>query len=406
MKRTASQPENACLTAETAGATIIGMASVYGTTGSAVVDLLADIVAFPTESRSTNLELIDLFADRSARAGAVVDIVHGDTGRANLHVRFGPDAPGGILLSGHTDVVPAGSGWATDPYALTEVDGQLRARGSADMKGFLAAALVVMESVDPSTLGAPVHLGLSYDEEIGCIGVHGLLDRLAEHASCAPDIVVVGEPTGMRLCNAHTGKVAYRVDVGATAGHSSRAATEPSAVMVAAELVTRIHALNSDGISANVGSVHGGLALNVLAPDCTLEFELRHGAGVDPEGVLAGFWQEVASARARLEGFDGYIETEQILSYPALATDPSLDAVTSLEVLVGSGEPLPVSFGCEAGLYADRLGMPAVIVGPGDIADAHKPNEYVEPAQLERCVEVLHETIRVFCPGADPEETP
>ncbi|MEE1565988.1 MAG: M20/M25/M40 family metallo-hydrolase, partial [Acidimicrobiales bacterium] len=151
------------------------MASVYGTTGSAVVDLLADIVAFPTESRSTNLELIDLFADRSARAGAVVDIVHGDTGRANLHVRFGPDAPGGILLSGHTDVVPAGSGWATDPYALTEVDGQLRARGSADMKGFLAAALVVMESVDPSTLGAPVHLGLSYDEEIGCVGVHGLL---------------------------------------------------------------------------------------------------------------------------------------------------------------------------------------------------------------------------------------
>ncbi|MBC8363792.1 MAG: M20/M25/M40 family metallo-hydrolase [Actinobacteria bacterium] len=384
------------------------MASVREATGSAVVDLLADLVAFPTESLSTNLELIDLFADRAARADAAVDVVHGDTGRANLHVRFGPDVPGGILLSGHTDVVPAGTGWATDPYSLTEVDGQLRARGSADMKGFLAAALVVLESVDLATLRAPVHLGLSYDEEIGCVGVHGLLDRLAGHSPCAPEVVVVGEPTGMRLCNAHTGKVAHRIDVRARAGHSSRAAIDPSAVMIAAGLAVSIGDLNSTsaGISANVGSIHGGLALNVLAPDCTLDFELRHGADTDPEAVLAGFWQEVASARSRLEDVGGHIEAEQVLSYPALATDPSLDAVTSLEALVGSGRPLPVSFGCEAGLYADRLGTPAVIVGPGDIADAHKPNEYVEPAQLDRCVEVLHETIQAFCTGADPEESP
>ncbi|MEO2155639.1 MAG: M20/M25/M40 family metallo-hydrolase, partial [Acidimicrobiales bacterium] len=172
-----------------------------------LVDLLADLVAFPTESRTSNLELIDLYADRAAAAGAVVNVVPGETGRANLHLRFGPDAPGGVLLSGHTDVVPAGSGWATDPYQLTEVDGQLRARGSADMKGFLAAALVLMEATDVDALRAPVHLGLSYDEEIGCVGVHGLLDVLAAGGSCSPDVVVVGEPTSMRLCNAHAGKV-------------------------------------------------------------------------------------------------------------------------------------------------------------------------------------------------------
>ncbi len=209
-----------------------------------LVDLLADLVAFPTESRTSNLELIDLYADRAAAAGAAVTVVPGEAGRANLHLRFGPDAPGGLLLSGHTDVVPAGSGWATDPYELTEVDGQLRARGSADMKGFLAAALVLMEATDVDALRAPVHLGLSYDEEIGCVGVHGLLDVLAAGGSCSPDVVVVGEPTSMRLCNAHAGKVGHRLDLVAAAGHSSRAGVEPSAIHEAADLAVLIHAVN------------------------------------------------------------------------------------------------------------------------------------------------------------------
>ena len=148
-----------------------------------VVDLLAHLVAFPTESRSSNLDLVDLYAERAAAVGGTVTVVPGEAGRANLHLRFGPDASGGVLLSGHTDVVPAGSGWSTDPYVLTEVDGQLRARGSADMKGFLAAALVVMESVDVDGLRAPVHLGVSYDEEIGGVGVHGLLDTLSADGS-------------------------------------------------------------------------------------------------------------------------------------------------------------------------------------------------------------------------------
>ena len=373
-----------------------------------LVYLLADLVAFPTESRTSNLELIDLYADRAAAAGAVVTVVHGEAGRANLHLRFGPDAPGGVLLSGHTDVVPAGSGWATDPYELTEVDGQLRARGSADMKGFLAAALVVMESVDVDGLRAPVHLGLSYDEEIGCVGVHGLLDTLSADGSCTPEVVMVGEPTSMRLCNAHAGKVACRIELAAAAGHSSRAATDPSAVHEAVALAVAIEDLNdpSRGVSANVGTLRGGVAVNVLAPTCTMEFEVRHSVDVDPDEVLADLLARVVAVDARLSAFGGHATTEELIRYPALATDPEIKAVASVKALVGRGEPGPVGFGTEAGLYSDRLATPAVIVGPGDIADAHRPDEYVAPDQLDRCIDVLRRTVDSFCINPETGGTP
>ena len=362
-----------------------------------VVDLLANLVAFPTESRSSNLDLVDLYAERAAAVGGTVTVVPGEAGRANLHLRFGPDASGGVLLSGHTDVVPAGSGWSTDPYVLTEVDGQLRARGSADMKGFLAAALVVMESVDVDGLRAPVHLGLSYDEEIGCVGVHGLLDTLSADESCTPEVVMVGEPTSMRLCNAHAGKVACRIELAAAAGHSSRAATDPSAVHEAVALAVAIEDLNdpSRGVSANVGTLRGGVAVNVLAPTCTMEFEVRHSVDVDPDEVLAD-----------LSAFGGHATTEEFIRYPALATDPEIKAVASVKALVGRGEPGPVGFGTEAGLYSDRLATPAVIVGPGDIADAHRPDEHVAPDQLDRCIDVLRRTVDSFCINPETGGTP
>ena len=386
-----------------AGWTIQRMAPTRPALSDGLVDLLSDLVSFPTESRSSNLELIDLYADRAVAAGAVAAVVPGETGRANLHLRFGPDAPGGVFLSGHTDVVPAGPGWATDPYELTEVDGQLRARGSADMKGFLAAALVLLEDVDVAGLRSPVHLGLSYDEEIGCVGVHGLLDVLAAGGTCAPEVVVVGEPTSMRLCNAHAGKVAHRLELAAAAGHSSRAGVEPNAVNEAAAIAVLIHGINDlgRGSSAYVGTIHGGVAVNVLAPSCAMEFEVRHGADVDPDDLLVDVMAEVDAVHARLAAVGGHATCGAVIRYPALATDPTLDVVAALEALVGSGAPGTVGFGTEAGLYADRLGVPAVILGPGDIADAHRPDEFVEPAQLGRCTDVLHRTISRFC--SDPD---
>ena len=385
------------------------MSSLSTPSISDVVDLLGELVAYPTESRSPNVDLIAHYADRAHRAGAELDVVPGEVGRANLHLRFGPDAPGGVLLSGHTDVVPAGTGWSTDPYALTEVGGRLAARGTADMKGFLATALVLLEETDLDALRAPVHLGLSYDEEIGCVGVRGLLDVLASGftgaGTCRPEVVVVGEPTGMRLCNAHAGKVAYRIDLSAASGHSSRAGTEPTAVHEGAALVALVQGLNDPdrGISANVGSIHGGVAVNVLSPSCTLEFEVRHQADTDPDEVLAGVLEAVAEADRRLSAVGGHVTMESFIDYPGLETDPSLAPVAAMVDLVGCGAPGPVGFGTEGGLYSDRLGVPSVIVGPGDIADAHRPNETVAPDQLEQCGDVLRRTIHRFCSDDGPD---
>tara|TARA_B100000686_G_scaffold214813_1_gene221748 strand:- start:35 stop:901 length:867 start_codon:yes stop_codon:yes gene_type:complete len=277
------------------------------------------------------------------------------------------------------------------------------------MKGFLATALVLLEETDLDALRAPVHLGLSYDEEIGCVGVRGLLDVLAigltGAGTCRPEVVVVGEPTGMRLCNAHAGKVAYRIDLSAASGHSSRAGTEPTAVHEGAALVALVQGLNDPdrGISANVGSIHGGVAVNVLSPSCTLEFEVRHQADTDPDEVLAGVLEAVAEADRRLSAVGGHVTMESFIDYPGLETDPSLAPVAVMVDLVGSGAPGPVGFGTEGGLYSDRLGVPSVIVGPGDIADAHRPNETVAPDQLEQCGDVLRRTIHRFCSDDGPD---
>ena len=375
---------------------------------SEVVGLLSELVACATESGSSNLELIDHYAQRAVAAGAAVDVVDGASGRANLHLRFGPDAPGGVLFSGHTDVVPAGAGWATNPYVLNEVGGRFAARGAADMKGFLAVALVALEQIDTDALRAPVHLGLSYDEEIGCVGVHGLLDVIAAGRSragtCLPEVVVVGEPTNMRLCNAHAGKVAERIDLVAASGHSSHAGIEPTAVHEAVVLAALIYGLNDAdrGISANVGSIHGGLAVNVLAPSCTLEFEIRHSAETDPEEVLSGVRDAIAVADCRLAAVGGHATTESFICYPGLFTDPMLAPVATLIELIGHGAPGPVGFGTEAGLYTSRLGVPSVIIGPGNIKDAHRPDESVDLNQLQECANVLPRVIHQFCSDDSP----
>jgi len=387
--------------------------------GEEIVDLLARLVAFETESGAPNAALIDLCSEHAARAGAQVRSVEGPSGRSNLHVRYGPDKPGGLLLSGHTDVVPAGSGWSTDPYQLTETGGRLQGRGTADMKGFIATALAVAAAADRRRMRAPLHLALSYDEEVGCIGVRGLLDHLASQPSCLPTAVLVGEPTSMRLANAHTGKTAHRVMIRTPSGHSSRARHEPSAISEAIKLCAAITALNSaenpggagmirnppdrpsagaDAFaSANIGAISGGVALNVLAPECELDFEIRFGASVDPNRLAAPIWAEVQRIDAELASAGGGAQATELASYPALHTDPALPTVRKLESAIGAGQTIAVDFGCEAGLYAQHLGVPTVIAGPGDIADAHQPDEHIDPAQLLRCSEVLHKAITAFC---------
>lgn len=352
---------------------------------------LSTLVGFPTESRTPNIGLIDWVADRLGNAGARVRLDHGPAGRANLFASFGPDVPGGLLLSGHTDVVPAGSGWSTDPY-LMSIDGdRVAGRGTADMKGFLAVVLAGLAGRHGS-FSRPLHLALSYDEEVGCQGVRSLLAQLAAEPDVRPDLVLIGEPTQMRPRHSHLGKLAYDVTFHGEAGHSSRSHTLPSAITHAASFIATLDRIQAahrpDGghepsVTINCGTIHGGTGLNVIADRCVLDFEVRHDVSHDPDRLIGDI----------LTGLDAV----EKVRYPALATDATHAMVRLAERLADAGLASPIGFGTEGGLFAAALGAPVVICGPGDIADAHRADEYVTIAQLDSCRRFLAALIRECC---------
>jgi acetylornithine deacetylase len=381
-----------------------------------VLELLRALVQIPTESGAPNQQLIAFSADHLHGCGAWVRQIPGPEGRSNLIASIGPQVAGGLLLSGHTDVVPAGEGWATPPYAMSQIGTRLAGRGTADMKGFIACALAIAEGLDSADLLRPVHMALSYDEEVGCLGVRGLLDQLASAPALAhvqPDVVLIGEPTMMRPRHSHLGKVAYKVQVQAHAGHSSLSPFLPSAIRSSVRL---IHALESvaelhqalatrddageanAAVTVNVGTIRGGTALNVLAEHCEFNFELRHSAAFNPDELLEAFWTVVEAERLTLAEVDGNVFTEELSRYPALATDQSNRWLRLVERVADRGPSTPVSFGTEGGLFARVLPQAAVVIcGPGDIGVAHQPNEYIEREQLESCVRFLPRLINRVC---------
>jgi acetylornithine deacetylase len=346
--------------------------------------------------------LIDLVAGRLAASGARVDIVPGDEGRANLFATFGPAVAGGLLVSGHTDVVPAGTGWATPAYELTRRGDALHGRGSADMKGFIAALLCVLTPAAVDDLAAPLHVALSYDEEVGCVGVRGLLSRLAERADVRPALVLIGEPTMMRPRHAHQGKVAFDLTFTSRAGHSSRSHSLPSAIASAARVVVALDEMRDDpDVTVNCGVVHGGTALNVIAERCELTFELRHSTAADPDALLRPIWATIDGERRRLAEVGGGVEVVETVRYPAMATDPSDAMLALVERLADAGPAVPLGFGAEGGLFARALGAPVVVCGPGDIDVAHRADEHVPVDQLRRCTELLSSVIDALCRAGD-----
>lgn len=373
-----------------------------------VVDLLRTLVAFPTVSRTPNADLQTWLGEHLEACGARVAVVPGaHPGRVNLIASLGPAVPGGLLLSGHTDVVPPGEGWRTDPFTLTAVDDRLYGRGTADMKGFFAAVLAVMHATDPATLRCPIHLLASYDEEIGCQGVRDVLPQLADEPALRPALVVIGEPTMMRPRHSHLGKQMYRVVVRAAEAHSSRAATAPSAIAGAAHLVEVLSSIQA-GCSAaqgddapaytvNCGTIHGGTAANVIAAECEVVFEVRHDTHHDPVEVLAPFFAAADALHERLAVVGGGVDRHLVTSYPAMATDTSAPAFAQAVRLADAGTSVALDFGTEGGLLAEAIDAPVMICGPGDIGDAHRPDESVALDQLERCVHVVRHLVTHFC---------
>jgi acetylornithine deacetylase len=366
--------------------------------------ILERLIAFPTLSRTPNAELIGHAADLLRAAGARVAVIEATGGHGrNLYASLGPEGPGGVMLSGHTDVVPVeGQDWTTPPFRLAERDGRLFGRGTADMKGFCAAAIAAMRRAGGRRLRAPLHLALSADEEIGCIGVRSLVEML-EAAPERPAFCIVGEPTSMAVATGHKGKVALEAACHGVEAHSALAPTALNALHLACDLVAAIRAMQDrlaatgarDGdydvpyTTLHVGRIAGGVALNIVPGRAEVAFEIRHLAEDDPGALLAELRAEAERIAAATGRPEAAIRIAERYAYPGLATPPGAGVVDFVKGLTGANGTVKVAFGTEGGLFAARLGVPVVVCGPGSMAQGHRPDEYVTVEQLARCDAML-----------------
>ncbi len=375
------------------------------------IEMLRRLVGFDTTSRNSNLELIGFVADYLKGHGVDSTLIHDDDGRkANLFATLGPDRAGGVVLSGHTDVVPVdGQPWDTDPFTLVERDGRRYGRGAADMKSFIAVALALVPEFLRGGLAAPIHLALSYDEEVGCLGAPRLIARIAA-AGLEPAAVVIGEPTGMRAVNAHKGIYAFTTTVTGHEAHSSATHVGVNAVMVAAELVGFLAALAEemkeraghaagDGFeppytTVHVGTIEGGTALNIIPRRCSFRWEYRLLPGTDANEVVDRFNAFAATLEPRMRAVaaTAAIATEPTAVVVGLEPDTDSAAARLVMALTGDNRAGKVSFGTEAGLF-HQAGMSAVVCGPGHIAQAHTPNEFIDGEQIEACTGFMRRLI-------------
>ncbi len=373
---------------------------------------LARLVGFDTTSATTNLPLIEDVAGHLDDLGASVRLIHDDSGaKANLFATIGPEREGGIVLSGHSDVVPVtGQPWDTDPFVMTERDGRLYGRGTTDMKGFIACALALAPEMAALELSTPIHIALSYDEEVGCVGVRPMIEAIGR-ALPRPRLAIVGEPTGMRVANAHKGISQQTTVVTGRDGHSSRPGSGVNAVAYAAEIIGFLNRLAAEygaraagatrfdppGTTFNVGVISGGTAVNIIARQCTIRWEFRPTPEVDPGEILARLEDFVGSEilpRMRAVDAAAGVATTVDIAAPTLEPVAGSPAEELALGLTGANEAVAVSYVCEAGLFS-AAGIPAVVCGPGSVAEAHQPNEFVALDQLEACGGFLRRLLAV-----------
>ena len=376
--------------------------------------MIRKLVGFATVSRDSNLELIEFARARLAELGAEARLTHNDERtKANLFATLGPRTGPGIVLSGHTDVVPVdGQAWDTDPFVLTEKDGRLYGRGTSDMKSFVAVALTLAPEFARRGLKVPLHFAFSYDEEVGCIGVGRLISDLAK-AGIKPSSCIVGEPTLMRPVIAHKGKKGFRCSVRGLASHSAYAPLGVNAVEAAAEAIAflkslarrhRDHGPFDRGFdvaytTVHTGVIRGGTALNIVPHDCTFDFEFRHLPGDDPDALFAEFMQFVETRLLpemhAVDKATGFTITP-LSALPAIDNGPEVEVVGLAQELSGNDEIGKVSYGTEGSQF-QRAGIATVICGPGSIEQAHKPNEYVAVEQVVKCEAFLRRLMDRIC---------
>jgi len=374
------------------------------------ISLLDRLIAFPTVSDASNMELIEFVRELLERHGVDSDIVAAaDGAKANLFATIGPKDRPGVMLSGHTDVVPsAGQAWSRDPFVMAEADGRLYGRGSTDMKGFIACALHAAVQASRMELETPLHIALSYDEEIGCIGVRRLIEVMAQ-APVRPMMCIVGEPTLLKVATAHKGKVSARVRCIGEEAHSSLAPEAVNAIHLAADLIGDIRNIQAaierngarDGdydvpfTTLHVGNIAGGTALNIVPGLCTFEFEIRNLAEDDPDALLGTIRARAAAIAeaARAVSAAAAIAIDIDNRYPGLDTPPGADVVQFVKSLSGANATVKLAYGTEGGLFDERLSIPTVVCGPGSMAQGHKPDEFIARSEMERCDAMLGELL-------------
>jgi acetylornithine deacetylase len=365
-------------------------------------ELLARLVSYDTTSRNSNLELIGFVRDYLDAHGIPYRVSTDATGeKANIHAIIGPQEAGGVALSGHVDTVPVdGQAWSADPFTLRRTDGRLYARGSADMKGFVSACLAAVPDFKAKPLARPLHLFISYDEEVGCQGAQRLIEDL-DASGLKPSLCVVGEPSGMQPILAHKGKLNLRVRVRGLPGHSSEPGKGVNAVQAAGEAIAYIAAearrLAQEGpfqdgfdpphTTIHVGTIQGGTILNIIPERCEFIMEWRNIPGDDAthhvqrlRDFVARSIEPAMHAVNRGTGFD----FEVLTTMPGLSLDADHQLTAIVKQLTGSNSTGKVSYGTEGGYYQNS-GIPTIICGPGHIAQAHQPDEWIAQDQLDAC---------------------
>ena len=366
------------------------------------IELIGHLVSFDTTSSKSNLDLIDFVHGYLTGWGLSPQLIHNeDSTKANLYCTVGPEIDGGIVLSGHTDVVPVtGQDWDTDPFALEERNGKLWGRGTTDMKSFVGCALALVPQLVGQSLTRPIHLAFSYDEEVGCLGVHSLIDHIIEQVA-RPAVVLVGEPTLMKVVNSHKGLQAYRTTIAGKEAHSSAPQLGANAILAAGRLIAELYELSKrlqqsgdpsgrfepPHATLNVGEVRGGQAVNIIPAHCTFDWEMRTLPDQDASVLLEEFErfaQEQILPMLQATAPEAAIQTERIAHIRPLQADPGSPAESLGLLLAQQNETLAVSYGTEGGLF-QAADIPTIVCGPGDIAQAHQPNEFIDVSQIDAC---------------------
>jgi len=379
------------------------------------IEILQRLIAFRTVSRQPNLELLGYVSELLKTRGISSQLVPSPDGqRANLFATVGTGGRG-VMLSGHTDVVPVeDQDWTLPPFAMTERGGKLYGRGTADMKGFVACAVAAVLKASKMKLNTPLHLALSYDEEIGCIGVRSLIETL-QAAPTRPALCIVGEPTSMQVATGHKGKIAARAVCRGREGHSALAPLALNAIHLGCDFVHALRLeqerLARDGArdgdydvpysTLHVGMMKAGVALNIVPNLCQLDFEIRNIAADDADKILGRLRNEAARivAAASTIAPEAAIEIDVINTYPGLDTPTNSQAVAFVKSLTGANGTIKVAFGTEGGLFSRDLGTPTVVCGPGSMAQGHKPDEFVSVEQIHRCDDMLAKLLEKLAAG-------